>query len=73
MTEQRFTDMEMRLAFLEHSVQTLDQVIQDLGETLDRTRRELVDLKDTMNTYAHDGKENLSSTERLLNEKPPHY
>ena len=73
MNEQRFTDIEIRMAYLENSVQTLDQVIRELGETLDRTRRELVDLKDTMNTYAPDGKDGLSSTERMLNEKPPHY
>ena len=72
MSEQRFTDIEIRMAYLENSVQTLDKVIQELGDTLDRTRRELNAVKEAMTSYSS-GKENLSSTEQMLQDKPPHY
>ena len=73
MSEDRVTDMEIRMAFLEETVRTLDQVIQELGQSLDNTRRELNDLKETQASHSSDGKDSLSASERMLQDKPPHY
>lgn len=73
MSDDRVTDLEIRMAFLEDTVRTLDQVIQDMGTALDATRRELKDLRDAQGAQAEAGKGSLSSTERMLQEKPPHY
>lgn len=73
MTDNRVTDLEIRLAFLEDSLNTLDQVVRDLGDSIDAIRREMSDLREAQIAQAHDGTQTLSNNERLLNEKPPHY
>ena len=73
MTDERATDLEIRLAFLENSLTTLDLVVQDLGTSIDAIRRELADLREAQLNQAHEGTQTLSNNDRLLNEKPPHY
>ena len=73
MTDNRVTDLEIRLAFLEDSLNTLDQVVRDLGDSIDAIRREMSDLREAQIAQAHDGTQTLSNNERMLNEKPPHY
>ena len=72
MTNDRITDLEIRLAFLEDSLTTLDQVVRNLGDSIDVIRREMSDLREAQLAQAHDGT-SLSTNERMLNDKPPHY
>ena len=71
MTDERATDLEIRLAFLEDSLTTLDLVVQDLGDSIDAIRREMADLREAQLNQAHQGTQTLSNNERLLNENRP--
>jgi uncharacterized coiled-coil protein SlyX len=73
LSDEKLTDLEIRIAFLEDNVQTLDQVIQELGSTLDAVRRELRDLQEAQSGKGSGSEGELSANERMLNEKPPHY
>jgi uncharacterized coiled-coil protein SlyX len=73
MSDEKMTDLEIRITFLEDNLQTLDKVVQQLGSSLDAMRHELLELKDSQSTMLKGGEGEMSSTERMLNEKPPHY
>ena len=73
MNNDRSTDLEIRITFLEDHLQALDKVVQELGHTLDQTRRELLELKEGQAAGEEEAGGQLTSTEGMLNEKPPHY
>lgn len=68
MTEQRFIDIETKLAHQEFLIEELNQVIYEQQKTIDK-------LEITINTLAKRFKEALTADEdvRGPNEKPPHY
>lgn len=55
-------DLEVRLAFHEHHLAELDQVIRSLRDEVDRLRDELRELRDQRPLGEHDP-----------DQKPPHY
>jgi uncharacterized coiled-coil protein SlyX len=73
MDNDRSTDLEIRITFLEDHLQALDKVVQELGHSLDKTRRELVEFKEGQAAQQEDAGGQISSTERMLSERPPHY
>lgn len=67
MSTQRIEDLEVRIAFIEKSITDLDEVVRGLADNLDRLRRELVTLRETV----HDGTLTVVGDPR--DERPPHY
>jgi len=63
MSEDRLTDLEVKLAFQEHTIAQLDEVIQKLQAKLER-------LDDRIQELAE---EQASSLAPLDNPPPPHY
>lgn len=63
--EKRVEDLEVKVAFLEDQLLTLDGVVRALGAQLDGALRELKDLKDRP--------ANSEEQRDLLHERPPHY
>lgn len=63
--DERLNDLETKVAYLEHGLSELDDVVRGLSEKLDLVHRELVRLH-----MAEEGRY-LESTKRQ--DKPPHY
>jgi len=64
-TDERFEDLEVKLAFQDRLIRELDALVRQFGDRLDETQRELKQLK-----------ESLRSPETPMgpaNEPPPHY
>jgi uncharacterized coiled-coil protein SlyX len=65
MPEDRFDELEIKLAFQDKLIHELDTLVRSFGKRLDEIQRELAQLKEA-----------LKSPEAPLgspNEKPPHY
>ncbi len=59
----RFESLEVKIAFLEHGLAELDEVIRAVRDDLEVTRRELVALRE----------QQASLLPEVIDEKPPHY
>ncbi len=62
----RVDDLEVRFAFLEKQLETLDGVVRELGETAEGLRREMAALREQVAGLAADP---LPPREEV----PPHY
>lgn len=60
--DKRLTDLEVKVAFQEHLLHELDDVIRGLQNTVDTLRREIHELREQLPEDAEDP-----------NQKPPHY
>lgn len=63
--QERLEDLEVKLAFQDKLIRELDALVRTFGDRLDKTERELRELKDA-----------VRSPEAALgsaNERPPHY
>ncbi len=63
--DDRFVDLEVKLAYQERLIAELDALVRTFGERLDKTERELAQLKQSI----------ASPTAPIgpANEPPPHY
>lgn len=61
--QKRLEDLEIKVAFQEHTIAELDGVIQQLAKDIERLARQLRELQE----------EHAASREPPINEKPPHY
>lgn len=61
--EDRVEALEVKVAFQEHTITQLDEVVRQLADELERVRRELTELRE----------EHAASLEPPIDEKPPHY
>lgn len=59
----RLTDLEVKVAFQEHTLQQLDDVLRELVDRLERTEKRLSEVE----------QEHRNSLAPLENPKPPHY
>ena len=66
-TASRIEDIEVRMAFLEKSINDLDQVIQELAVQLDQTRNTVRQLREQVQS------DTLTIRGDPLDEVPPHY
>lgn len=64
-TDERFLDLDVKLAYQERLIRELDAHVRELGDRLVATERELREIKQTIKT----GELPLGAQ----NEKPPHY
>lgn len=64
MSEQRLTDLEIKLTFLEETVDQLNGVIIDQNRRIDQLQSQLAGLKNEIEE---------SKTAAPSNEPPPHY
>ena len=62
-TEQRLEQLEVKVAFQEHTIAQLDEVIQQALARVDELQRRLHELQ----------AEHAASLPAPLNERPPHY
>lgn len=58
-------DIEVKLAYQERLIRDLDTLVREFGDRLDKTERELRELKQTMSSG--------EVTMGPASEKPPHY
>ena len=65
--DDRITDLEVKLAFLEKHIGELDELFQQLHGTVDRLQSEIVALAEAQ------ASDPASTERRLIDEKPPHY
>jgi SlyX protein len=65
--EDRFVDIEIKLAQQEDLVESLNQVVYQQGRRIDQLEAMLSKLAEHVRTVQQ------SSGQGLLNEKPPHY
>ncbi|MCO4746185.1 MAG: SlyX family protein [Proteobacteria bacterium] len=63
--EDRLTDLEVKLAFVEKHVADLDDLVRAMHDTLERMQHEVASIAEVVG----DGNERGT----LLDEKPPHY
>lgn len=63
MSEDRVTDLEVKLAFQEHTLHQLDEVIQKLHARIEQLENRVNELQE----------EQLASLQPLDNPKPPHW
>ncbi|MBL8616232.1 MAG: SlyX family protein [Deltaproteobacteria bacterium] len=68
--EARVTALEEQLAWLQHTVSALDEVVRALGADNQRLRSELGELSDQI---AAAGELATQGVPTLLDERPPHY
>ncbi len=61
MNEERLTNIEIKLAYLEKTVLELDTVMRDIGQAVDLLRREVARLRDQ------------ERADKPHSDKPPHY
>ncbi len=59
--DDRFMDLEVKLAYQERLIRELDALVRTFGDRLDGAMRELAQLKDTI------------GPPEVKTEKPPHY
>lgn len=74
-TEDRVTDLEVRMAFLERTLSDLDEVVRQTADEVVHVRTLLEQLREQVQSGAAAG-EAASGDEApsgLLYEKPPHY
>lgn len=60
--EKRVEDIEIKLAFQEHTIAQLDEVVQDLRAEVDTLRREVRELREQQDLGEEDP-----------DQRPPHY
>jgi SlyX protein len=66
MMQERVTELEVKLAFAEDLLETLNQTVFRQQEQIERLQREVRELRDTL--------QNLPGEQRSLrDELPPHY
>jgi uncharacterized coiled-coil protein SlyX len=63
--EEHLIDLEVKLAYQERLIKDLDALVRDFGARLDKTQRDLEQLKQSMRT----GEVPMGPS----NEPPPHY
>ncbi|MEZ4318086.1 MAG: SlyX family protein [Myxococcota bacterium] len=63
MSDERLTDLEIKLAFQEHTIHALDGVVRELQEKIDRLEHRIRELAE----------EHASSLGPLDNPPPPHW
>ena len=61
MDDDRFMDLEVKLAYQERLIRDLDTLVRGFGDRLDAALRELAQLKETV------------GPPEVKTEKPPHY
>ena len=69
MSEERVKNLEVRMAFLERTLEDLDGAVRDLGSQVMVVQRELTRLRASV-TSAKDGTE---PPRKLEDDVPPHY
>ena len=69
--DDRITDLEIKLAFMERALEGLDGVVQQLALELGRNRKALKELEEKVAAGAVDN--DMDAEAALLYEKPPHY
>ncbi len=70
----RLTNLEIKLSFLDDTVDELNRVIIRQQRTLDLLIREVTDLKARLEAGSPQaGSGALDATARALHERPPHY
>ncbi|MFT5287428.1 MAG: SlyX protein [Planctomycetota bacterium] len=62
-------DLEMKLGFLEHTVDSLNQVILDQNQSIEELNRRIAKLEDRLGSLSSDDSEPTDP----LSERPPHY
>jgi uncharacterized coiled-coil protein SlyX len=62
---ERLEDLEIKLAFQDKLIRELDALVRVFGDRLDKTERELAELKQSIRTN--------EPTMGPANEPPPHY
>ena len=67
---QPLVDLEIKLAFLERTVETLNEVILEQGDSIDRLKARLGRLEARSRESEHGGAEKQADP---LDERPPHY
>ncbi len=67
--DERFLDIETKLAYLEDMVDSLNKVIVDQRDELDRLRDSCRIMLERMQEYMDEGKDAAATPA----EKPPHY
>ena len=60
--DDKLMNLEVKVAYLEHHLLTLDELVRTLNHELQQFRLELADLRDS-----------LPEGEKAPNEPPPHY
>jgi len=70
-TADRVTDLEIRLAFLEHTLSQLDEVVRETADENARMRRLMTELRQRVEQAADPGAAEGSTD--LEYERPPHY
>lgn len=65
--EERLMDLEIKVAFVEKHVSELDELVREMHELLARLRTEVASIAEQLQEDARGG------SNRLIDEKPPHY
>lgn len=68
--EKRITELEIKTAYLEDTIQQLDSVICQQQNQIDALKKQYKQLTESADDPAESGKDHLST---LLDEAPPHY
>ena len=68
MTEKRITELETKVAYQEHTIQELNDVIYKQQQQIDKVEIMCQHLMDRLQTLSDTG-----SGESPANERPPHY
>ncbi len=68
MTEKRITELETKVAYQEHTIQELNDVIYKQQQQIDKVEIMCQHLMDRIQTLSDTG-----SGESSANERPPHY
>lgn len=61
--DERLEALEVKVAFQEHTIAQLDEVVRELADRLERVQRQLTELRE----------EHSSNLPAPIDEKPPHY
>jgi len=67
--EKRITELEIKVAYQEDTIQQLDSVICQQQKQIDAFKKQLQQLTDSAKNDQEDGKDGPS----MLDEVPPHY
>lgn len=70
-TVNRVTDLEVRLAFLEHTISQLDDVVRETADEVARMRRMMTELRQRVEQSTDPGSADAPTD--LEYERPPHY
>ena len=68
-SDERLEDMEVKMAFLEHSLSQLDEIVRELSEDNLRLKREVGELRERLQAAVGSGE--AMDPERY--QVPPHY